>query len=210
MARRKAGTSPHTRYRQAREHLANLDAQREKLERSKPRKPGKKGAKTRSLKKLFRRISAAKGQLTKARNAIARGAADRKAARLNAKRKRSEAAKRGWSKRRASIQAVPVATPTPRMRFLEERDGEAKQIFVYPPDKNDRAAIQRYWRAVFAYRHDGSTVLLREFEGRSIYDEKRRQRLPFITNLALLQEAIATGYTDFDDLYAESSWSSAA
>ena len=53
--------------------IAELEAQQAKLERSRPRTPGKKGGKTRALNKIARQIRAAQGLLTKARNAIARG-----------------------------------------------------------------------------------------------------------------------------------------
>jgi hypothetical protein len=96
------------------------------------------------------------------------------------------------------------------MRFLEERDGAAVQILVAPPDRADRSAIGSYWHAVGVFRDNGSTALLHRFEGRSIYDSLQQGRLPFVTDAALLLEAIAAGQTDFDDLYIESCWSSAA
>jgi molybdenum-dependent DNA-binding transcriptional regulator ModE len=209
MATRKPGASDHTRYRHARASLADLEASRAVLERSRPRTRGKKAAKTRALNKLVHRIAAAKGQITKARNAIARAGAESKTTKSVAKQKRSEAAKKGWAKRKARRQLPAPAKPTGRMRFLEERDDEVNRIWVYPPDKADRSAIGSYWYAIGVYRDNGSTTLLSRFEGRTIYDERRELRLPFVTNLALLPEAIAAGLTDFDDLYSESSWASA-
>ena len=69
--------SPHARYRHARARLADLEALRDELARSRPRTSGKKAAKTRHLNKLARQIPSAKGLLTKARNAIAKAAATR-------------------------------------------------------------------------------------------------------------------------------------
>jgi hypothetical protein len=88
MAQAKRGSSLHTKYRHARKRFAELEAQQAKLERSKPRSPGKKGAKTRALNKLNGQIRAAKGQLTKARNAIAREAAARTSHKRTSKQKR--------------------------------------------------------------------------------------------------------------------------
>ena len=54
MARPRNGKSAYTRYRRARENLAALVGEHEKLARSRPRTPGKKGAKTRALNNLAR------------------------------------------------------------------------------------------------------------------------------------------------------------
>ncbi len=210
MAARKAGTSPHTRYRHAREYLADLEAQYAKRERTRPRTAGKKGARTRALNKLAGQLRSARGQVTKARNAIAKASSERAAAKSAAKRKRSDAAKRGWNKRKATREAPPPAQPVRGMHFLEERDGEVKQIRVVPPAKDDRSAISSYWVAIGVYRNGGSTALLNRFDGRSIYDALSQRRLPFVTNTALLPETIAAGLTDFDDLYTEIAWASAA
>ena len=208
-------SSPHTRYRHTRTRLADLEALRTALERKRPRTRGKKAAKTRSLNKLARQIPAAKGVLTKARNAIARNAAQRKAAKAADKQKRGAAAKNGWAKRRGtrpatSAHVAPPSQAIRRMRFLEEHDGVAVGIEVAPPDRADRSAIGSYWYAVGVLRDNGSTALLRRFDDRSIYDSLRHKRLPFVTDPDLLLEAVAADLTDFDDLYIESSWTSAA
>jgi hypothetical protein len=216
MARGKNGRW--SKYRNARDLLTDLEAQREKRLRMRPRTRGKKAAKTRALNQLARKIRAAKGALTKARNAISRAAAERKVAKSTAKLKRSAAATKGWAKRKAARQATAYAVtshaetslPGRRMRFLEERDGVAVRVEVAPPDRADRSAIGSYWYAVGVFRDNGSTTLLRRFEDRSIYDGLRQERLPFVTDPTLLLEAIAAGLTDFDDLYIESNWSSAA
>ncbi len=216
MAARKTGTSPHTRYRHAREHLADLEAQYAKIERSRPRTVGKRGWRTRRLHMLAGQLRSARGMLTKARNAIAQAASERASAKCAAKQRRSDAAKRGWSKRKATREVpVPVPVPAPAqparaMRFLEERDGEVKQILVDPPSKDDRSAIGSYWHAVGVYRNGGSTALLSRFDGRSIYDARTQRRIRFVTDPALLAEAVAAGLTDFDDLYTEIAWASAA
>lgn len=212
MAARKAGTSPHARYRRARKRLSDLEALQAKLERSRPRTPGKKGAKTRALNGLSRQLRAARGQLTRARNAIAQAASERASAKSAARQRRSDAAKRGWSKRKATREAPPPAPAQPArvMRFLEERDGEVKQILVAPPSRDDRSAIGSYWHAVGVYRNGGSTALLGRFDGRSIYDARTQSRIRFVTDPALLREAVAAGLTDFDDLYTEIAWASAA
>ena len=210
MAARKTGTSPHARYRRARKHLSGLEAFQATLARSRPRTPGKKGAKTRALNNLSRRVSAARGQVTKTRNAIAKAASERASAKSVAKQRRSDAAKRGWSKREATREAPPPTQPVRAMRFLEERDGEVKQILVAPPSKDDRSAIGSYWHAVGVYRNGGSTALLDRFDGRSIYDARTQSRIRFVTDPGLLREAIAAGLTDFDDLYTEIAWASAA
>ncbi|MHB8145243.1 MAG: hypothetical protein ACYDEW_06360, partial [Vulcanimicrobiaceae bacterium] len=107
MAGRTAGTSHHTLYRRAREHLADLEVQYTKLDRSRPRSSGKRGWRTRRLNKLARRVSVAHGQVTKARKAVTQAAGQRVAAKRAATHNRSEAAKRGWEKRRAGKRIVP-------------------------------------------------------------------------------------------------------
>lgn len=208
MARR--GRSPHSRYRHARERLAELEALYAKVERRRPRTPGKKGAKTRARNVLRRMISAARGQLTKSRNAIARNARDKTAAKIAAKQKRREAARRVWAERKAARSAPAPARRVRTMRFLEKRNGEAVQIRVDPPSKADRSAIGSYWYAIGVFRDTGSVALLDRFKGRSVYDALQGKHLPFVTDHGLLLEAIASGLTDFDDLYAEIAWASAA
>jgi hypothetical protein len=210
VAQRKRGTSSHTKYRHAREHLTSLESQYATLERSRPRTSGKHSWRTRRLNKLARQLRAARGQLTRTRNAIADAARTRAAAKSAAKQRRSDAAKRGWRKQSARNAPVP-AQPARTMRFLEERNGEVKQVLVDPPSKADRSAIGSYWHAISVYRDTGSTALLSRFKSKSIYDALRRTRLPFVVNPALLLEAIAAGHTDFDDIYSESAaWASAA
>jgi len=207
-----------SKYRSATKRLAELEPLCDKVQRSRPRARGKKAAKTRASNKLKRQIAATKGLLTKARNRIARGAAQCKAAKSAATRKRSAAAKKGWTKRKRSAPAIShTAVPRAetsrtnhRMRFLEERDGSARQIYVVLPDRADRAAVQTYWHAIDILRTNGSTNLLRAFEGLTVFDASREQRLPFVTDPTLLLEAVAAGQTDFDDLYVESKWTSAA
>jgi hypothetical protein len=213
----RAKTGIWSNYRRAGKRLAEFEALREKLQRTRPRTRGKKAAKTRALNQLARQISAAKGLLTKARKGVARAAAERKAAKSVATQRRSIAAKRGWAKRKAARHVTTHVTSSHEapyrdrpMRFLEERDGEAVQIAVAPPDRHDRSAIGSYWYAVGVFRDSGSTTLLGRFDGRTIYDGLRQERLPFVTDPVLLLEAIAAGQTDFDDLYIESTWSSAA
>src|SRR5580698_5060568 len=106
MALRKNG--PWSHYRRAQKTLSELEVQLAALVRTRPRARGKKAAKTRALNKLSRRIPAAKGLLTKARNAIAKASRGRKSTTSAAKQKRSDAAKRGWAKRRAQ-----KTSPTP-------------------------------------------------------------------------------------------------
>jgi hypothetical protein len=209
--RPKRGKSPDTRRRHALRNLADLAARRDKLARSRPRTSGKKAAKTRAVNKLDRRIRAAKAQVTKALRAIARAAAERTSAKSAAKQRRSEAAKRGWARAKAAREAPAAPARRVRtMRFLEERDGQARQIFVDPPSKADRSAIGSYWYAIGVFRDTGAAALLDRFERRSIYDALRGKHLRFITDRALLLEAIASGLSDFDDLYAEIAWASAA
>lgn len=171
--------SPHTRRRHALDRLTSLEAHRDKLERSKPRTPGKKGAKTRALNKLLRQIRAAKGQVTKARNAIAREAAARSSHMRAAKQKRSEAAKKGWAKRRA-------AKGTSRIGDVWQHllpDGTTTTVVL---DNADSSLEGLYWNAygdALAGKRD-----LWEFQGLSVFDLDRQQRFPFVTDLNLIAE----------------------
>jgi hypothetical protein len=97
----RARTGLWSKYREARAKLTELESLRDTLERSRPRARGKKAAKTRTLNKLKRQIPAAKGLLTKARKGIERTRTSRKASTASSYQKRSDAAKRGWAKRRA-------------------------------------------------------------------------------------------------------------
>ncbi len=209
MARPKNGTSAHSRYRHARAHLADIEARLAALARSRPRTTGKKRAKTRALGALSREARAARGALTKARNAISKATADKRGAGGASQRRRSNAAKKGWAKRRAAKPAPSLVQRVHAQRFLEERAGEVVQIRVASPYKEERSAIGTYWNSIGAYRDTGSTAHLLRFEGRSIYDGLTQRRLPFVTDTALLPEAIAAGQTDFDDLYIEVAWTSA-
>ena len=132
--------SPHTSYRHARARLADLEALRDKLARSRPRTSGKKAAKTRQLNRLARRIPAAKGLLTKARNAIAKAAATRTTHKRSASQKRSDAAKRGWSTRRAKASQAPVVPAAiPAGKALPWLTYEKGVVGVWPPSKDDRS-----------------------------------------------------------------------
>jgi hypothetical protein len=182
MAARKP--SAHTRYRHARARLADLEALRAQIERSRPRTRGKKAARTRALNKLARQIPAAKGLLTKARNAIAKAAATRTTSALTAKQKRSEAAKRGWAKRRArKVSPAPVAPATPAgsgkaIPFLTYDKGI---VGVWPPSKDDRSKVGKYWGTVDRLLSNQPASFER-FENDSIYDEIGGKRLPFVTD----------------------------
>ncbi|HEY2474978.1 MAG TPA: hypothetical protein VGI19_09260 [Candidatus Cybelea sp.] len=180
MARR--GNGAWSKYRSARARLAELEAARDTLQRSRPRTRGKKAAKTRALNKLARQIPAAKGLLTKARKAIAKAAASQAVGKSAARQKRSEAAKRGWAKRQAgkpSQAATPVVSGSNRaMPFLTH----AGIVGVWPPAKDDRSKIGKYFgqvdRMLAHMPHS-----FEQFEGDSIYDEISGKRLPFITDV---------------------------
>lgn len=182
MALRKNG--PWSHYRRAQKTLSELEAQRQALLRTRPRTRGKKAAKTRALNKLGRRIPAAKGLLTKARNAIAKAARGKKSTVGAAKLKRSDAAKRGWAKRRAR-KASPVAAPgtnlgtySYKMPFLTR----AGVIDVYPPSKDDRSKIGKYFGQIDRMLAN-APYSFAEFNDDSIYDELSGERLPFITDV---------------------------
>jgi hypothetical protein len=171
--------SPHTRRRHALDRLATLEAHRDKLDRSRPRTPGKKGAKTRALNRLSGQIRAAKGQLTKARNAIAREAATRTAHKDAAKQRRSEAAKKGWAKRRAAQGASGIGDIWQHLL----PDGTTTTVVL---DRADSSLEGLYWNAygdALAGKRD-----LWEFQGLSVFDLGRQQRFPFVTDLDLIAE----------------------
>lgn len=201
---------PYTRRRRSLKRLVELEAQRAKLERTHPRKRGKKATKTRQLRKLGRRIAAAKGQLTRALRAIAQGAVEKKKARAAERQRRSAAAKRGWRKHKPRVETPPSSERIPRVWFLEQQGDEVKRIKVAPPLREDRVAIAKHRHAVGVFRENGSTELLKQFEGRSIYDALQNKRIRFVTDPILLLEAIASGVTDYDDLYCDWSWTDAA
>jgi hypothetical protein len=176
--------SPHTSYRHARARLADLEALRDKLARSRPRTSGKKAAKTRQLNKLARQIPAAKGLLTKARNAIAKAAATRTTQKRTASQKRSDAAKRGWSTRRAGkVSPAPIAPATApgSGKALPWLTYEKGVVGVWPPAKDDRSKVGKYWGTVDRLLSNQPAAFDR-FEGDSIYDEISGKHLPFITD----------------------------
>jgi hypothetical protein len=172
------------KYRNARKRRAELEAAHAKLQRSRPRTRGKKAAKMRALNKLTRQIRAAKGVLTKAQKAIAKAASARTFGDKIAREKRSEAAKRGWAKRRAgkaSATAVqPIAAPSPKktLPFLTLRG----IIDVWPPSSDDRSKIGKYFGQIDRLlAHLPASFA--PFEGDSIYDELSGEHLPFITDI---------------------------
>jgi ribosomal protein S20 len=176
--------SPHTRYRHARVRLADLEVLRDKLERSRPRTRGKKAAKTRQLNTLARQIPAARGLLTKARNAIAKAASSRTTHKRTASQKRSDAAKRGWSTRRAGkVSPAPAApaTTTGSGKALPFLTYETGVVGVWPPSKDDRSKLGKYWGSVDRLLSN-EPVSFDRFEDGSIYDEISGKRLPFITD----------------------------
>ncbi len=171
--------SPHTRRRHALERLASLEAQRDKLERTRPRTRGKKGAKTRALNKLLRQIPAAKGQVTKARNAIAQAARTRTTSMSAAKQKRSESAKKGWAKRRAAKGASRIGDVWQHLL----PDGTTTAVVL---DKGNSSLEGLYWNAygdALAGKRD-----LWEFEALSVFDLDRQHRFPFVTDLDVIAE----------------------
>lgn len=195
MAQAKRGSSPHTKRRHALQRVAELEARQAKLERSRPRTPGKKGAKTRALNTVARQLRAARGMLTKARNAIAKGASGRGTAKRAATAKRSEAAKKGWATRRVRASAATVPTPIapfePRgraefMLFLSE----SGVIYVNPVG-SDRSLVGKHWDAIRRFLENRGTEALDRFDGQSIFDTESGRRLPFVTdpNVILEHEA---------------------
>ena len=183
MARTKTGTW--SKYRRAQKTLSELEAQLAALQCARPRTRGKKAAKTRALHKLTRRIPAAKGLLTKARNAIAKAARGRKSSTSATKQKRSDAAKRGWAKRRAR-KATSPAVPGIKLRFYDYKmpflTRDRGVIDVYPTSKADRSKIGKYFGQVDRMLAN-LPYSFEEFEGDSIYDELSGERLPFITDV---------------------------
>lgn len=177
MAARKV--SAHTNYRHARARLAELEALREGLLRTRPRTRGKKSAKTRASNKLKRQISAAKGMLTKARNAIAKAARVKKSDSSTDKQKRSAAAKKGWAKRRAARSASRVGDIWQHLL----PDGTTTTVVL---DKGDSSLEGIYWNA-YADALAGKRDLW-EFTGASVFDLDRQQRFPFVTDLDVIAQ----------------------
>jgi hypothetical protein len=192
MAQAKRGSSPHTKRRHALQRISELETGQAKLERSRPRTPGKKGAKTRALNAIARQLRAARGQLTKARNAIAAGAAKLTSAKRASVAKRSAAAKKGWATRRA--QAKPVAVPSAPEpiaaasfeRFMPHLT-ESGVIYVNPLG-SDRSLEGKHWNAIRAYLESGRTDALDRFQDKSIFDVETGRRLPFVTDPAVILE----------------------
>jgi hypothetical protein len=192
MAQAKRGSSPHTKRRHALQRIAELETQQAKLERSRPRTSGKKGAKTRALNAISRKVRAARSQLTKARNAIASGAAKRTSTKRAASAKRSAAAKKGWATRRArtKLAALP-AIPNPIaaasfarfMPFLTE----SGVIYVNPLG-SDRSLVGKHWNAIRTYLENGRTDALDRFQDKSILDVETGRRLSFVTDPAVILE----------------------
>lgn len=175
MPKRKRGTSPFTPYRRARRLLTELEAELDKLQRSRPRKPGKKSARTRAIKKLRRRISAARGQLTKARKQIAATARARSTTSSAARLKRSAAAKKGWATRlaRAAVTADSKFMP------MLTRTG----IVWINPVGDDRSLLATYWTVLDDVVNHVPTFLLDGFEGLSIVDAETGERYYFVTDI---------------------------
>lgn len=171
--------SPHTKYRHARASLADLEAARAALERTRPRTRGKKAAKTRALNKFARQIRAAKGLLTKARNTIAREAAAGSSHKREVKQKRSEAAKKGWAKRRAPKGASRIGDVWQHLL----PDGTTTTVVL---DKADSSLEGLYWNA-YADALAGKRGLW-AFTGLSVFDLDRQQRFPFVTDLDVIAE----------------------
>jgi hypothetical protein len=180
MARPRNGTSAHTRYRHAREHLADLAAQHANLARSRPRTPGKKAAKTRALNALTRQLSAARGALTKALHAVAQENSQRVGAKSGAKDGRSAAARKGWATRRRHSRPSglpPDASFMPHLTY----DGP---VWVYPIG-NDRSVEGRWMHNVKLFLENQPNAL-DDFEGQSIFDVETQQRLPFVTDRSVI------------------------
>jgi hypothetical protein len=192
MAHAKRGSSPDTKRRHALQRIVELETQQAKLERSRPRTPGKKGAKTRALNAIAGQLRAARGQLTKARNAIASAAAKRSSAKRVSIGKRSTAAKKGWVTRRARTKVAAIPAPsnpiaaadfTRFMPFLTE----AGVIYVNPLG-SDRSLVGKHWNAIRTYLENGRTDALDRFQDKSIFDSETGRRLPFVTNPAVILE----------------------
>ena len=203
MARGKRGSSPHSKYRRARQTVAELEAKQAQLERSRPRTPGKKGAKTRALNTIARHLRAARGQLTKARNAIASGASKRTSTKRAAATERSEAAKKGWATRRARTKLAAPAASKPIaaasfVRFMPFLT-EGGVIYVNPLG-SDRSLVGGHWNAIRTYLENGRTDALDRFQDESILDAEAGRRLPFVTDPAVILEheaAFDFGVTGF-------------
>jgi hypothetical protein len=176
----RARTGVWSKYRAARAKLTELEASRDSLERSHPRTRGKKAAKTRALNKLKRRIPAAKGLVTKARKGILRPKTSHPTETASSFQKRSDAAKRGWAKRRAAASAS-VAWAT-WLHLLP--DGSLTTVTL---DRVDSSIEGLYWNAhgdALAGKRD-----LWEFKGITVFDVERKREYPFVTDLDVIAES---------------------
>jgi len=174
---RRRGTSPHSKYRHSNARLTELEALRGTLERSRPRAPGKKGAKTRALTKLARQIAAAKGQRRKALNAIAAAARNRGTSKSAATLKRSAAAKKGWATRLGRLAAA--ARGSGKFMPMLTKEG----VIWINPVGDDRSLLGVYWTGVGDRLNNVPTLVLDGFDGRSIADSETGTRYPFITDM---------------------------
>ena len=188
MAKRR-GTSAHTQRRHANARLADLQALKAALERARPRAPGKKGAKTRALRALVRQIAAAKGQRTKALNAIAAAARTRGPTKAAATAKRSAAAKKGWATRLARL-AAAAANPGGKFMPMLTTDG----VIWINPVGDDRSLLGVYWTGVGDRLNNVPTLVLDGFDGLSIADSETGERYPFITD----PDTILANHEQFD------------
>lgn len=152
------------------------------LERSHPKTPRRKGAKTKKLKALRYSLRAYRGVITKKRKT-------QTARKGLSTAKRRAAASRGWEKRRASATRLPnvVASEADQtMPFLLP-----PVIRVWPPDSADRSMLARYWNPVIlSFLENGSTASLEAFKGKSIYDEISDRRLYFVTDPQVILEHV--------------------
>ena len=57
---------------------------------------------------------------------------------------------------------------------------------VWSPSKAERSQVGKYWNAVDTFLSTGSRASLDRFAGASIYDEISGQRLPFVTDPAII------------------------
>ena len=174
MAKRKRGTSAHSKYRHAREGLAALEARHSEVERSRPRTPAKRGWRTRRLNKLGNQVRAARGLLTKAQEAIAEHARMRTTTKRAAAQRHSEAAKKGWGKRRARTPAAPSGDIWQHLM----PSGHTKTVEL---DKSDSSLEGKYWNAyTAAAEHRGD---LESFRNGSVFDLITQKRYPFVIDL---------------------------
>jgi hypothetical protein len=180
MAKSKAPLSSRGKYRRVLAMLADLEAQREKLDRSRPRTRGKKGAKTRALTQLTRKIRAARGQVTKARNAMPKAPKPTAGAKVAARAKRSAAAQKGWATRRARL--LDLAAPGGKFMPMLTANG----VVWINPLGDDRSLLASYWNAVDDRLKNRLTLALDLFDGLSVFDSETGQHLPFITDMDII------------------------